>query len=370
MGNNFKINKINGAFEIQEKALPLNQSDLYKKDSNYLLYITKEAKKKLYEYINWGEFNDNNKKEQGGILIGTVFQDTQKGIVYGIVKDIIIADTNKRSGTSLVMDISTWKKMLEEFNAIHNNSLIIGWFHTHPNNLAVFMSQVDNKTQQLFFYNDWHFSLVLNPHKKIWKVFHGKNSEECNGFFSDLDYDKNYQIVTEQDNHNDAVSNVIITNNDKYVDIYKENLTRIKKLFVDKHLIQKTELDDNHIYGGFLLGVLLDDNKYIVKDISFENISEKYEMTWNKYLNFENFQKSVNLWKEMYLLLIKKIEGTDYFILGRYLNSSSLDGKITQIDIKINELLFKNKFMLIFKNNFSNCKAFYNNFTEYQVCML
>ena len=44
------------------------------------------------------------------------------------------------------------------------------------------MSSTDTATQSRLFSQDWHFAIVMNPHKKIWRVFQGGNSKECKGF--------------------------------------------------------------------------------------------------------------------------------------------------------------------------------------------
>lgn len=59
---------------------------------------------------------------------------------------------------------------------------VIGWYHTHPNNLGVFMSGTDQRTQATFFSANWQFAIVLNPHRLQWKAFAGEQATECPGF--------------------------------------------------------------------------------------------------------------------------------------------------------------------------------------------
>ena len=54
----------------------------------------------------------------------------------------------------------------------------IGWWHTHPNALPVFMSSTDMSTQHLKFFKPHDYSVVLNPHRMIWKAFVGNNAVE------------------------------------------------------------------------------------------------------------------------------------------------------------------------------------------------
>lgn len=56
---------------------------------------------------------------------------------------------------------------------------VIGWFHTHPNSLDVFMSRTDMDTQRNFFNQDWHFSVVLNPHRRLIACFNSMDANIC-----------------------------------------------------------------------------------------------------------------------------------------------------------------------------------------------
>src|SRR6185295_299681 len=66
---------------------------------------------------------------------------------------------------------------------------VIGWYHTHPGSLDVFMSPTDQETQRRLFNQTWHFSLVLNPQRQEYRVYYGADSAECRG-----------QIVTDVEN--------------------------------------------------------------------------------------------------------------------------------------------------------------------------
>ena len=76
-------------------------------------------------------------------------------MIYGVVDDAISGDLASGSSTYLEMGHSTWKKMIDEldkirFSSSSGNAQIIGWYHTHPNELDVFMSGTDKGTQSRF----------------------------------------------------------------------------------------------------------------------------------------------------------------------------------------------------------------------------
>lgn len=190
------------AFENQSIKLYSDGYD-YIAHNDYLLLIDLHAFRKIMSHIHWGNNKTNmNRNEQGGLLIGSIFFDDNKKIKYGIVKDIVFSESTSASRGNLEMGHSTWKDMLDEFHNRYSNNdniRVIGWYHTHPNNLAVFMSGVDQNTQKRFFNQDWHFAIVLNPHKKMWKVFHGRDALPTRGLVVELEKESRYEEYNDID---------------------------------------------------------------------------------------------------------------------------------------------------------------------------
>ena len=143
------------------------------------LILEKRAYTKLKDELDWGRKTRRNCVEQGGILLGrAAFYGNE---IYCFVKDILLADT---LGDPVFVELSRemWAAMQNRFDEI-NASLdddkklaIVGWFHTHPNGLAVFMSGTDMKTQRLNFSQEWQVSLVMNPHTDRYRAFFGANA--------------------------------------------------------------------------------------------------------------------------------------------------------------------------------------------------
>lgn len=157
-------------------------------DRNVKIFLNKDTQDQIWHHIGWGKRTDQNIVEQGGILLGHVYQDPRTGVQFAIVKKAIPGKSAKGTSAYLEMGHEVWKEMIEMVDNYldanpNYNIQIIGWYHTHPNSLDVFMSGTDRNTQGLYFYKDWHYAIVLNPHKQIWKAFYGKNAIECEGFF-------------------------------------------------------------------------------------------------------------------------------------------------------------------------------------------
>ena len=202
----FKI-KANEKYELEEKELieedfKIDESlnSLNKNiQSDSLLFISQQAKEQIWNHIEWGNHKTSiNKNEQGGILLGKVFFDKKRKTQFAIVEDVVIGKTAKGNPTYLEMSHETWLQMLNDADEIaeekNDNIQVIGWYHTHPNELSLYMSGTDMNTQYRFFNQNWHYAIILNPHKEIWKVFVGKEAEECKGYIL-KDDDVNYTDV-------------------------------------------------------------------------------------------------------------------------------------------------------------------------------
>jgi proteasome lid subunit RPN8/RPN11 len=188
-------------FQIVESTLPyeptpatvpnyseLQPSNFQGTHKTHCFYIKPKAIKKIFEHISWGnKHTRTNKVEQGGIMLGHSHRDEETGIIFGVVEDSIAGDSATGTSASLEMGHTTWKEMIDRVDSMleetpSDDLQIIGWYHTHPNTLDVFMSGTDKGTQMRFFSNEWQFAIVLNPHKQIWRAFYGKHAEECEGF--------------------------------------------------------------------------------------------------------------------------------------------------------------------------------------------
>lgn len=151
--------------------------------SSFHLTIQGEAARKLLGQIGWGEPTaTHNRVEQGGLLLGHVDQDATH--IHGIAEDAVAANLAHGTAAHLQFSTQAWKEMLDYVDGLEAQGLhlsVIGWYHTHPGHLEVFMSSVDEETQRRLFNRDWHFSVVLNPQRQEFRVFHGRESEECQG---------------------------------------------------------------------------------------------------------------------------------------------------------------------------------------------
>lgn len=162
--------------QYQVKMLMFGDNYTVAEDS-YRTYLTPEAVKKIFDYINWGKIDHKNTAEQGGFLIGRYIYDPEKELNIAIVETAIPARHARGSAGTLEIQNQDMLEMHQQLDMINGTRseedklLVLGWFHTHPNTLDVFMSGTDRYTQRTFFSGDRALAIVLNPHRKIWKCF-------------------------------------------------------------------------------------------------------------------------------------------------------------------------------------------------------
>lgn len=149
--------------------------------TRHYLIIEKLALIKLKNALDWGSITTRNEVEQAGILLGRAAIWGNE--IYSFVEDILLAET---FGNPVFVEITCemWADLhnkLSELNTLLDEKVplvLVGWFHTHPKNLSVFMSATDMITQRQNFSQEWQASLVLNPHTNKYRVFFGSRATE------------------------------------------------------------------------------------------------------------------------------------------------------------------------------------------------
>ena len=112
--------------------------------------------------------------EQGGLLIGAVFTNDAGGLAAVHVSASVPAMEFSSSGTSLRMGPQVWTDARE---ALQEDELIVGWYHSHPG-LTAFFSDTDRKTQRAFFPHPFSVGWVRDPIAAHERWFAGAESVE------------------------------------------------------------------------------------------------------------------------------------------------------------------------------------------------
>lgn len=183
----FKTIKISDEFIPEISEFPIFEgkesiSSSEKSRRSGKIYFMPSALKDLDEHIHWGERRRDNLVEQGGYMLGNVYRDSKTNILFAIVSRLV--PVHGAEGTEAFLDMGTdasYDAKLRENEIIQeqeNELRRVGWYHTHPGGLGVFMSGTDMQTQTKSYFHDWQFAVVLNPQKQIWRGFRGARALE------------------------------------------------------------------------------------------------------------------------------------------------------------------------------------------------
>jgi hypothetical protein len=148
--------------------------DFILNSSSCRIFISTHATRKIQRFIGWGVTSKRISDEQAGMIYGTRYKDSILGLRWMIINEV---DPDYRaSGTSASVQFRPNKKLQDLLNSnlepgMEDYYYTLGWFHTHPNNLPVFMSSTDRYTHRLYFPTDDYCAIVINPQKKILRTF-------------------------------------------------------------------------------------------------------------------------------------------------------------------------------------------------------
>ena len=179
MSNREEINIVWQESDDVYKPIPKNLSDFMgqkginrqPEGSVHRVYINADALSNLKAHLK-----SNLRVEQGGILFGNAYEDTELGI-YVDITAAVAAPATVGTGAHLDFTPNSWTGIMDYAKAQHPDDNIVGWYHSHPN-LSAFMSGTDMNTQQAFFYHPWCLSIVYDPCREDMKFFLGRTAEQ------------------------------------------------------------------------------------------------------------------------------------------------------------------------------------------------
>ncbi len=251
------IHGYNNLNVINEKEYPkfTNTSIRLKPEGGRLAYknvrivFEPSAVEPLFEYIAWGKKYRRGDVEQAGILIGNYYRDysEQYEVIWADVVTVVPADPLlvNASFESINITASAWKKMYEDAEEYRTENLkIVGWYHTHLDQISTRFSGLDRNTQRKAFTYKYSFGVVLNPNQRKWSVFYGPESQECIG---DIVFDEKLAVKYEKPKITiRQVNGDSILQEDGFVMHYDENTSARQKAM--------RPIEDNTLSFGELFG--------------------------------------------------------------------------------------------------------------------
>jgi proteasome lid subunit RPN8/RPN11 len=125
---------------------------------------------------------DEDSHEIGGILVGTVAQDT---VPVVIIESTIRGAHMTHTRGSVTFTHESWNEINRAMDEQFADKKIVGWYHSHPG-FGVFLSEYDLFIHRNFFTAPWQVAFVTDPKAGQCGVFTWQSGE--------LKLDPNYYI--------------------------------------------------------------------------------------------------------------------------------------------------------------------------------
>ena len=135
--------------------------------SNIVLFVSPFAIRKLQEHLE-----EDTTTETGGILVGQAYWCPEKRINYTEIVGSIPALHTIRNVANFKFTAECWQSILATQKQDHPGTIIVGWYHSHPN-FGVFLSATDLKTQRSCYKHNWQIAIVYDPIRDEIGFFHG-----------------------------------------------------------------------------------------------------------------------------------------------------------------------------------------------------
>ena len=153
-------------------------------DEGCLLLMTATARREMFEFIQWRNMKTQaNRNEQGGLLAGIHCSVPGYEGKICIVQHVFPLNEARSSAGYLDASAADWgvayTKMDQLSAQLGERLEPLGWFHTHPNDLPIFMSGTDRFTQRKVFSGEYSYAVVLNPHTGRWGAFRSNDAHDA-----------------------------------------------------------------------------------------------------------------------------------------------------------------------------------------------
>ena len=122
------------------------------------VYLSPECRNGILSHLR------SYRTEVGGLLIGRAYvggadlPESWGPLVW--IEQFLASETFRSSRVSLAMGTEIWERA--RVATARNSSIIVGWYHSHPN-LGAFFSTTDRATQRAFFNRAYSVGLVIDP---------------------------------------------------------------------------------------------------------------------------------------------------------------------------------------------------------------
>lgn len=152
-------------------------------DDGHILLVTQRARQELFDFIQWKNMKTPvNRKEQGGLMAGRRYSVPGYRGKVSVITHIFPMYSAPGTSGFLYASAESWAEVYARMDILAAQTgdplEPIASFHTHPNDLPVFMSHTDCESKNKVFSGEFNYALVLNPHTGRWKAFRDRDARD------------------------------------------------------------------------------------------------------------------------------------------------------------------------------------------------
>lgn len=139
------------------------------------IFIRRSLLKEIIEYSN-----RVTSREIGGLLVGNHFQDEDVNFIE--IELFLAAEHAEEMPAALKFTHETWSAVTKKWdeakeeNPALENSVMVGWHHTHPS-YGIFLSSHDRFIHEGYFNLDFQVALVVDPVARRFGFFQWRESK-------------------------------------------------------------------------------------------------------------------------------------------------------------------------------------------------
>lgn len=143
--------------------------------------FTPNASRELYNYFHWGQRHPQNLSELLAALIGRRLSDC---LLVEFVSPVHMEKRNTKEGAFTKTSLEAGYMEADAINATYSQCpeycladtpcRLLGFVHSHPDDLELFLSEADVQVHQLLVERDMELSMILNPQKRQMAAYYGK----------------------------------------------------------------------------------------------------------------------------------------------------------------------------------------------------
>ncbi|MDQ2807033.1 MAG: Mov34/MPN/PAD-1 family protein [Chloroflexota bacterium] len=159
------------------QPVPLALGPAFAPLTGFALFISRAA---AINIMRHGAKGLQTEHEVAGGLVGWPGYDPETGLRYTRIT-AALAVHGRADQYEVEIPPEEWfrlSNLVRDEDPYRGNSLLVGWYHSHPT-FDAYLSEVDQQTQRQFFGEPWNVAIVVGPLRRQIKAFHSGNSTPC-----------------------------------------------------------------------------------------------------------------------------------------------------------------------------------------------